>query len=35
RLWQPDELRQTQLVFIGKGISKDQIEDKLNAALTA
>ncbi len=35
RLWQPDELRQTQLVFIGKGISKDEIEDKLNAALTA
>ncbi|SBS27011.1 Putative metal chaperone YciC [Marinomonas aquimarina] len=35
RLWQPDELRQTQLVFIGKGISKEQIEDQLNAALTA
>ncbi|MCO4785953.1 MAG: cobalamin biosynthesis protein CobW [Marinomonas atlantica] len=35
RLWQSDELRQTQLVFIGKGISKDLIEDKLNAALTA
>ncbi|CUB02637.1 cobalamin biosynthesis protein CobW [Marinomonas fungiae] len=35
RLWQPDELRQTQLVFIGKGINKSDIEDKLNAALTA
>ncbi len=35
RLWQPEELRQTQLVFIGKGISKAQIEETLHAALSA
>lgn len=35
RLWQPDEIRQTQLVFIGKGISKEKIEDILHDALSA
>lgn len=35
RLWQPDEVRKTQLVFIGKGISKEQIENILHDALSA
>ncbi|GAB3485277.1 cobalamin biosynthesis protein CobW [Marinomonas epiphytica] len=34
RLWQSDEIRRTQLVFIGKGIQKQQIEDALNDALS-
>lgn len=35
RLWLPEEVRQTQLVFIGKGISKEQIENILHDALSA
>ncbi|WOD09331.1 cobalamin biosynthesis protein CobW [Marinomonas sp. GJ51-6] len=35
RLWQADEIRQTQLVFIGKCISKEQIEGILHDALSA
>lgn len=35
RLWQPEEIRQTQLVFIGKGIGKADIEETLNTALSA
>lgn len=35
RLWQPDELRQTQLVFIGKGIDQVKIEATLQDALFA
>ena len=33
RLWGADEARQTQLVFIGKGIAKEHIEAELNKAL--
>ena len=33
RLWAAEEARQTQLVFIGKGISKEQVEAELNKAL--
>lgn len=33
RLWQPDEARQTQLVFIGKGIHQADIEAVLNKAV--
>ncbi|EAQ63397.1 cobalamin biosynthesis protein CobW [Marinomonas sp. MED121] len=33
RLWNAEEARQTQLVFIGKGISKDAVEAELNKAL--
>ncbi|RBO79561.1 cobalamin biosynthesis protein CobW [Marinomonas aquiplantarum] len=35
RLWQAEEIRQTQLVFIGKGIDKETIEGALNDALSA
>lgn len=35
RLWLPEEIRQTQLVFIGKGIDKAVIEGVLNDALSA
>jgi len=35
RLWQPEEIRKTQLVFIGKGITKEQIEGILHDALSA
>jgi cobalamin biosynthesis protein CobW len=35
RLWQAEEVRQTQLVFIGKGIDKKTIEGALNDALSA
>ena len=35
RLWHADEIRQTQLVFIGKGINQAMIEDALNDALSA
>ena len=35
RLWQAEEIRQTQLVFIGKGIDKANIEGALNDALSA
>lgn len=35
RLWQADEVRKTQLVFIGKGISKSQIEGVLLDSLSA
>lgn len=35
RLWNADETRQTQLVFIGKGINKQQVETALKAALVA
>ncbi|TDO99417.1 cobalamin biosynthesis protein CobW [Marinomonas balearica] len=35
RLWAPEEIRKTQLVFIGKGIDKDDIEAALNNALSA
>jgi cobalamin biosynthesis protein CobW len=35
RLWQPEEVRKTQLVFIGKGITKEKIEGVLHDALSA
>ncbi|MBM6549507.1 cobalamin biosynthesis protein CobW [Marinomonas ostreistagni] len=35
RLWQPEELRQTQLVFIGKGIHQADVEATLHEALSA
>ena len=35
RLWEADEIRKTQLVFIGKGITKAQIEGILYDALSA
>ena len=35
RLWEADEIRQTQLVFIGKGITKESIESALHNALTS
>jgi cobalamin biosynthesis protein CobW len=33
RLWTAEEARQTQLVFIGKGIEKEQVEAALSTAL--
>ena len=33
RLWKPEEIRQTQLVFIGKGIHKQQVEAALAQTL--
>ena len=33
RLWQPEEARQTQLVFIGKGINQAVITAALKNAL--
>jgi len=33
RLWTADEARLTQLVFIGKGIKKEQVEAELSKAL--
>ena len=33
RLWQADEARLTQLVFIGRGIHRDDFDDALQAAL--
>ncbi|MFT6909098.1 MAG: cobalamin biosynthesis protein CobW [Oleiphilaceae bacterium] len=35
RLWQKNELRQTHLVFIGKGIHKNDIQAALESALAA
>ncbi len=35
RLWKPEEVRKTQLVFIGKGITKEKIEGILHDALSA
>ncbi|MBJ7539170.1 cobalamin biosynthesis protein CobW [Marinomonas transparens] len=35
RLWLPEDIRQTQLVFIGKGIDKEVVEGALNDALSA